>query len=107
MRYTYIASDNTSSDAQVLGASGQDIYVHEVIFGTPTDGKYVLFFNKRVAYTGDTSNIACKITQPTHAEGSNWVRSHKFETPLQLDGGSVHTDDSQITIIWEPVDEAI
>lgn len=106
MRNTYVAADNSAGDAQVLGASGQDIYVHEVIFGTPTNGKYVKFYNKRVAFTADPDNIALFITQPTAAAGKDWVRSHKFESPLQLDGGSFHTDDAQVTVIWEPVEES-
>jgi len=45
MRYTYLAADNSAGDAQVLGTSGQDIFVRKVIFGSPADGKITHFYN--------------------------------------------------------------
>lgn len=114
MRYTYVASDNSAGDAQVLGSAGQDIFVRKVVFGAPADGKITHFYNSRVA-TGHasgigsvaTTNMALKHTQATHAAGTDFERFLDFgDAPLQLDGGSFHTDASDVTVIWEPVDEA-
>ena len=119
MRFTYVASDNTAGDAQVLGDSGRDIYVKKVIFGTLTDAKIVKFYNKRVA-TGhasgigstDSSDVAAYIVQSTAAAGKEWTRGIDFtvggeRAGLQLDGGSFHTDMSNVTVIWEYTDEAV
>ena len=113
MYATYVASDNSTSDAQVLGEANRDIYVRKVVFGTPADGKITRFYNSRVA-TGHASgigsvssdNLVLMHTQATHAEGCDWERFLDFgNAPLQLDGGSFHTDASQVTVIWEYVDE--
>lgn len=108
MRSTYVATDNSSDDAQVLGESGQDIRVRRVVIGSPVDGGNLTFFNKRVAYTGDTDNIAFKLTQPTAAAGKDWVREIDFGPEgFPLDGGSFHIDeDMQVLVLWEPTDEA-
>ena len=114
MRVTYVASDNSAGDAQVLGDAGVDIYVRKVIFGNPADGKVTNFYNKRVAPghasgMGSVSTTDCVLqhTQPTAAAGKDWTRELDFSNaPLQLDGGSFHTDASDVTVIWEPVDEA-
>lgn len=117
MNVTYVASDNSASDGQVLGTAGQDVFVKKVIFGNPADGKVTYFHNARVT-TGhasgmgsvDTTNLKVAITQATHAAGCDWVREIDFTSfgsgGLQLDGGSFHTDASAVTVIWEPVDEA-
>lgn len=114
MRHTYVASDNSTSDAQVLGASGQDIYVYKICFGAATGGKITHLYNSRVA-TGHasgmasvaTTNLAWYFVQPTFGAGKDQVNMVDFgDTPLQLDGGSFHSDDDKITVIWEPVDEA-
>lgn len=114
MRNTYVASDNSTSDAQVLGAAGQDVYVRRICFGAPTAGKITHFYNSRVA-TGHASgmssvsatNLAWYLVQPTAAAGNNLIYNYDFgDSPLQLDGGSFHTDDDKVTVIWEPVDEA-
>lgn len=118
MNFAYVASDNSASDGETLGVAGQDISVKKVIFGTPADGKVTYFHNSRVS-TGHadgmgsvaTTNLACAITQPTHAEGCDWLREVDFTANgcqgLPLDGGSFHTDASAVTVIWEPVDEAV
>ena len=114
IRVTYVASDNSAGDAQVLGNAGEDIFVRKVIFGTPADGKITHFYNKRVAPghasgmgSVATTDLVLKHTQPTAAAGKDWERFLNFtDAPLQLDGGSFHTDASQVTVIWEPVDEA-
>ena len=110
MKHTYIASDNSASDAQVLGAAGEDVKVYQILFGAPTAGKITNIYNKRVAYghasgmgSVDSSNIAYSLTQPTAAAGNNLVYSMEFPEGLLLDGGSVHTDDDKVTIIWEEV----
>lgn len=114
MRFTYLAADNSAGDAQVLGDAGKDIYIRKVIFGTPADGKITNFYNKRVA-PGHASGMAsvsvtdCALqhTQATAATGKDWERFLDFgDAPLQLDGGSFHTDASDVTVIWEYVDEA-
>ena len=117
MRTTYVASDNTASDAQVLGATGQDIYVKKIFFGAPTAGKITHFYNSSVA-TGHasgigsvaTTNLVWYLVQPTAAAGNNVLYSVDFtgegNPGMQLDGGSFHTDDDKVTVLWEPVDEA-
>lgn len=114
MRVTYVASDNSAGDSQDLGAVGQDIYVRKVLFGNPADGKITNFYNKQTAPghasgMGSVSVTDCvfQFVQATHAEGCDWVREIDFgNAPLQLDGGSFHTDGADVTVIWEPVDEA-
>src|SRR3990167_9710526 len=114
MRVTYVASTNAVGDAQVLGDAGQDIYVRGIIFGNPADGAITNFYNKRVAPghasgmgSVSTTDVVLQITQPTAAAGKDWERFLDFtDAPLQLDGGSFHTDASDVTVIWEPVDEA-
>lgn len=115
MRVTYVASDNSAGDAQVLGNAGQDVYVRAIIFGNPADGKVTNVYNKRVSPghasgMGSVSTTDCvlQVTQPTAGAGKDWVREIVFpeHAPLQLDGGSFHTDGSDVTVIWEPVDEA-
>jgi len=117
MRVTYVASDNSAGDGQVLGAAGQDILVKKVIFGAPADGKVTYFHNARVT-TGhasgmgsvSTTNVVVAITQATHAAGTDFVREIDFTSfgsgGLPLDGGSFHTDASQVAVLWELKDEA-
>ena len=116
MRVTYIASDTTAGDAQTLGAAGQDILVKKIIFGLPSDGAITIIYNKSSAYGSASGigsvasdNIAAKITQPTAAAGKDWVREIDFTTGdsqgLQLDGGAVHTNSSQVTVLWEVADQ--
>lgn len=115
MRVTYVASDNSAGDAQTLGVAGQDIFVRKVIFGAPADGKITNFYNAVVAPghasgMGSVSVTNCVLqhTQATHAAGTDFERFLDFGTaPLQLDGGSFHTNASDVTVIWEPVDEAV
>lgn len=116
MRHTFVASDNSTGDAQVLGADNdQDILVKKVIFGTQADGKIVRFYDKRVA-PGHASGIgsvssdalAAHIAQPTAAAGKNYDRVVDFTGPdcagLPLNGGSFHTDASNVTVLWEVAD---
>lgn len=117
MRATFVASDNSTGDAQVLGAAGEDVLVKKVVFGTLADAKIVRFYNKRVA-TGHASGIGsvssdalvAHIAQPTAAAGKDWTRTVDFTSEgsggLQLDGGSFHTDASNVTVLWEVADQA-
>lgn len=114
MRHTYIASDNSAGDAQVLGAAGQDVYIRKICFGAPTAGTITHIYNARVApghasgmASVSATNLAWYLLQPTAAAGNNIIYEYDFgDAPLQVDGGSVHTNDDKVTIIWEPVDEA-
>lgn len=112
---TYIASDTTAGAATTLGAADQDVLVKKVIFGLPADAKGLILYNKTVAYghasgigSVDTTNRAAYITQPTAAAGKDWVREVDFtggdSEGLRLNGGAVHTDASQVTVIWEIAD---
>lgn len=112
MRYTFITSDNSASDATSFNAQGQDAFVKKIIFGSPTDGDILHLYNSATAYGASggmgsvqTDDLALAITQPSHAEGCDWVRevtlSGEFNPGLQLDGGSVHTDGDDVTIIWD------
>lgn len=112
MRHTYIASDTTASNATTLGSAvGRDVKVYQILFGAPTAAKITHVYNKRVAYghtsgigSVDSANIAWSLTQPTAAAGNSLVYSMEFPKGLQLDGGSVHTDDDKVTVIWEYAD---
>ena len=115
MNVTYVSATNAVGDAQTLGAAGQDIYVRKIIFGNPTDAAVTNFYNKRVApghvsgmASVSTTDCVLQITQPTAAAGKDWVREIDFppEAPLQLDGGSFHTNENDVTVIWETKDEA-
>lgn len=113
MNYTYIASDNSAGDAQTLGAAGEDIYIYGILFGAPTAGTITHLYNKRVAGghasgmgSVSTNSLAWYLVQPTAAAGNNIIYAYWFEKPLQLDGGSCHTNDGNVTIIWEPKDQA-
>jgi hypothetical protein len=115
MNTTYVASTNAVGDAQTLGDAGRDIYVRKVVFGNPTDGAVTNFYNKRVApghasgmASVSTTDCVLQVTQPTAAAGKDWVREIDFGVaPLQLDGGSFHTNENDVTVIWEYVDEAV
>ena len=117
MRVKYIASTNAVGDAQALGVAGQDVYIKKLIFGNPADAAVTNIYNKAVAPghasgmgSVSTTDAVCQITQPTAGAGKNWVREIDFTSfgsgGLQLDGGSVHTNENDLTIIWELVDES-
>jgi len=112
MRFKYIASDNSTSDASAFNSTGQDCFIKKIFFGAPADGDLTNLYNKSVA-TGHTSgmgsvstaNLAWHHTQATHAEGTDWERvvefAGEFNPGLQLDGGSIHTNASSVTVIWD------
>jgi hypothetical protein len=112
MHYSYVASDNTAGDAQKLGDAGRDVYVKKVIFGAPTATKAIKLYNKAVAYghaggmaSVDNTNVALWFVQPTAAAGDNVTYVLDLAGPenpgLPLDGGSFHTDDDKVTVVWE------
>lgn len=119
MQKTYIASTNAAGDAQTLGdRAGVDIFVKKILFGNPTDAGVTNVYDKRVAPghasgmgSVSTTDAVFQLTQPTAAAGKDWVREVDFTSfgsgGLQLDGGSVHTNESDVTVIWEYVDEAV
>ncbi len=114
LRVTYVATDNSAGDGQVLGDQDQDILVKKVIFGSPADGIITNFYNKRIS-TGDaagmgsvsTTDLVLQITQPTAAAGLQIRNEVDFTTAegggLPLDGGSFHTNGTDTTVIWEPL----
>lgn len=119
MNVTYVASTNAASDAQVLGQAGQDIVVKRVIFGSPTDAGITQFYNKRVAPghasgmgSVSTTDVVCRLTQPTAAAGKDWTRTVDFtvagdeDSGLPLDGGSFHTNENQVTVLWDLADQS-
>lgn len=110
-RYVYVESDNSTSDAQVLGEAGRDIIVKRVVFGNPDNGDILRFYNKRVA-PGHASGIgsvsddglALEFIQETAGAGKDHIRN--LELNLQLDGGSFHTDGDNITVEFDYADES-
>lgn len=116
MNFTYIASSNITADSTDFGAAGKDVFVKKLLLGSPADGKVVKLYNKNTAYghasaiaSTDSSDVAFYFTQTTHAAGCDWVREVDFtgngSPGLQLDGGSIHTDGSHVTVVWEYADE--
>jgi len=115
MNTTYIAAANTTTNGQALGVAGQDVCIKKIIIGLPVASANIIIYNKAVAYSGDTSNIAAKITLPaTLTSGTatyNYSTNIDFTNGstckgLQVDGGNVMIDQAlQLTIIWRPVTE--
>lgn len=115
MRFTYINADNSAGDSTDFGAAGQDVWVKKIIFGLPTSGGITILHNA-VAQPGHASgmgsvavgNAAFKFTQPTAAAGELHQHVIDFTSDggqgLPLDGGSIHTDEAQVTVIWEVAD---
>lgn len=113
MKHTYVNADNSAGDATAFGAAGQDVVVKKIMFGNPEDGKITILHNASVAAghasgmgSIATANAAWKFTQATHAAGTDFERFVDFSDGdggggLPLDGGSIHTDGSQVTVIWE------
>lgn len=112
IRYTYIGSSNITSAATGFNSTGQDCFIKKIIWGDPGDGEGIKLYNKATAYghasslaSTDSSNIAFYFVQPTAAAGKPYITeitlSGEFNPGLQLDGGSVHTDSSKVTIIWD------
>ena len=125
-QFRYINADNATGDSTNLvgrdeadpgvGGTARDIYVKKVIFGNPADGDQTIIHD---AYTqpGHASGMgsiavgeaAWNFTQPTAAAGIDRTFIVDFTSAnckgLRLNGGSIHTNSSPLTVIWEPVDE--
>lgn len=101
-QYTYVASDNTSSNGTALGDDNQDIAIYQIIIGNPADGKYVEIYNKINPVAGATSDVVMKLTVPTAAEGKNYQQVYDFgEQGVQIgEGGNVVTDATDVTVVW-------
>lgn len=124
-RFTYVASSNATTDSTNLvsrdeaagAALNRDVYVKKVIFGVPANGERTMLHDA-ITQPGHASGmgsvsvgeVAWNFTQPTAAAGLDLAKEIDFTSPnckgLKLNGGSVHTDSSRVTVIWEPVDEA-
>ena len=103
MKYTYIASSNTATNGTALGVDDQDINVYKIIFGLPADGNVATLYDISNPVNAATTNIACKVTQPTAAAGKDWVRMVDFgpEGMRLGEGGNLITDASQVTVLWD------
>lgn len=112
MRYTYVGASNITGNATALASTEADCYVKKIIFGTPADGKVIKLYNKAVAFghasaiaSTDSTDIALYFTQATHAAGTPFVQelnlAGEFNRGLKLNGGCVHTDGANVTIIWD------
>jgi hypothetical protein len=112
MNFTYQAGSNTATNGTAIGALAQDIAVYGLIVGAPVSAGNIILYNKTVAFSGDTSDIAAKITFPTFST-TNILLSAREQfidfgpQGLQLDGGNLMIDQTmQVTVIWEPVDRS-
>ena len=111
MRFTYISAANATTNGASLGAAGEDVFVKKLLVGAPVAASTVIIYNKSVAFSGDTNNIAFKLTEPTAAAGNDLAYEIDFtsggKAGLQVDGGNVMCAGSStdITVIWEPVSE--
>ncbi len=113
MNVTYQSASNTATNGTALGAAKQDVIVYKVMVGLPVATGNIILYNKSVAFSGDTSNIAFKATIPaavsyqyTNANG-NKTEWDFGPNGLQLDGGNLMIDQTmQVTVLWEPKDES-
>jgi len=108
--FTYVGSANNTTNGVSLGAAGQDVLVRGLIIGKPVANGSVTLYNKAVAFNGDTSDIAFKVTLPATISSSY---TYAYQTVydftyggmskgLELDGGNVQVDqDMQVTVIWD------
>lgn len=111
MKVTYAASANATTNGVALGAADEDIRVYKVIVGLPVASGNIILYDKTIAYSGDTSNIAFKTTLPstiTYQYSYPVMREWDFgEKGLPLNGGNLMIDQAmQVTVVWEPLDEA-
>lgn len=110
MKYTYAAAANATTNGVALGAAGQDVIVYKLIVGLPVASGNIILYNKAVAYSGDTSNIAFKTTLPstiTYQYSYPVIREWDFGPKgLQLDGGNLMVDQAmQVTVVWDYVEK--
>lgn len=106
---TYQAADNTATNGTALGVAGQDIRVYKLLVGLPTDGSTIRLYNISNPVVASSTDIAFKLTQPSHAAGSDWVREVDFgEYGLPLTGGGNVAIDgtNNVTVIWAIADNS-
>lgn len=110
MRFTYAPAANNTTNGVALGPVDEDVFVHKIIIGTPVGSGNIILYDKAVAYSGDTSNIAFKVTLPatlTSSKQYDYQTVYTFEKPLQLNGGNLMVDQAMlVTVIWETADES-
>jgi len=122
--FTYVASDNSAGDStnletrdEVAGVgANRDVYVKKVIFGAPSDGARTMLHDAP-SQPGHASGmgsvlvpeVAWNFTQPTHAAGLDQIFEVDFTSAnckgLRLNGGSIHTDDDRVTVVWAPAED--
>lgn len=107
MRFTYQSASNTATNGTALGAVDQDIVVKKLIIGLPVNAGNIILYNKTVAFSGDTSDIAVKFTLPTFSTTNILLSMREQvidfgEEGLQLNGGNLMIDQTmQVTVVWE------
>jgi hypothetical protein len=118
--FTYINADNSAGDSTNLEArdeastagSGQDTYVKSIHFGNPSNGDITIIHDAQ-SQPGHASGMgsiavgeaAWKHTQRTAAAGLDLQMQIDFPGDgLRVNGGSIHTDAENVTVIWERVD---
>lgn len=116
MLFTFQSAANATTNGTALGTDGKDIYVKKLIVGKPVSAASIYLYNKSVAFSGDTSDIAFKATmgatisyQFTDSVSNQVVYDFTGEgnPGLQLDGGLLMQDQAcQVTVIWEYVDQS-
>ena len=114
--FTYVNADNATTDSTNLEGSDEaagaganrDVFVKKVLFGNPVAAD-VTILHDAPTQPGHASGMgsvlvgeaAWKFTQPTAAAGNDIVREVDFGEPgLPLNGGSIHTDSSPLTVVW-------
>ena len=113
IRYTFARAANATTNGVALGVADQDILVYKLIIGLPVASGVVRLYNKTVAYSTDTSDLAFEATLPATIT-YQWTTANGAQTQfdfgpqgLQLNGGNLQIDQAmQVTVIWEPKDEA-
>lgn len=109
MRSTYIASSNTATNGQALGAGEEDVRIYKILIGLPTDASTVTVYSISNPVYGATTNIAYKLTQPTAAAGKDWVREVNFGEkglPLGAGGNVIIDGTNNVTVLWELADDS-
>lgn len=108
-QFTYVNADNSAGDSTNFASQAdQDVIVKKIIFGNHADGDITILHNA-ITQPGHASGMgsvavgeaAFKFTQPTAASGANRVSEIDFGDGLRLNGGSIHTDSAQTTVIWD------
>lgn len=117
VHFTYVNADNATGNSTNLEArdeaagagSGRDIYVKKVLFGNPADADQTVLHDAQTqpGHASGMGSIALgeaawRFVQPTAAAGIERTFVVDFGEPgLPLNGGSIHTDSSPLTVIWE------